>query len=207
MGYMYSLYTTRKVNHELCKQSKHPPPHHLRQVFKVIMNSEKTSKYWNHLQKRWVGFQTILLYYHLIQDCVIHPCCRLPITLKAFCWAKKNCFHKRATMASHLSLKYCLQYFTNVQRTNSLFFVILSLVRFSSAFTFSSFPWRASRELWQRSFCLSWRSKDFFCFSRSSLLLSSPAFFKASLICFSNSSPASLVTPFSKGAATSWSII
>lgn len=53
MGYMYSLYTTTKVDHEPCKQ---PPPHHLRQVFKVIMNSEKTSKYWNHLQNVELAF-------------------------------------------------------------------------------------------------------------------------------------------------------
>lgn len=46
---------------------------------------------------------------------------------------------KAVTIKRFSVTKFCMQYLTNVQRTNSLFSVIRSLVRFSSAFTFSSF--------------------------------------------------------------------
>ena len=137
---------------------------------------------------------------------VIHPCCRLLIKRKEFSLAKINIAIKRSRTASKRSVQYCKQYFTHLSTTDCIFSVILLLVRFSSAFTFSSFLWRSSRELWQRSFFLSWPSIYFFCFSRSSLLLSNPAFFKASLICLSHSFAASLVRSFWKRPAASWSI-
>ena len=132
MGYMYSLYTTRKLDHEPCK---HPPPHHPRQVFKVIMNSDKTSKYWNHLQKRWVGFRTRLLCYRFIQDCITEPYGLLRNKSKVFWLAKTHFFITRSYMVIQTYVQTCTQNFKNLRMTDSFSFAIISSTLFSLATT------------------------------------------------------------------------
>ena len=93
----------------VCCLTKHPPPHHLQQVLKWSWIPKKiasTGTIYKNVGLAFVPDSCHVLYYHLIQDCVILSCGLLN-KLKAFSVSKTNISLKLLSMASLRSVQNC----------------------------------------------------------------------------------------------------